>query len=109
VHRRGDAAPALDLLVGHDARLADERLGLRAGVGALGDDQPDAGALPVVLDDQVARDAGRAGAQPGERGHHDAVGELEVAEGHGREQVHVRAKAAWGDPIPERDRHHGTL
>src|SRR3712207_8775971 len=39
VHRLGHAAPALDLLVGDDAGLADERLRLEPGVGALGDDQ----------------------------------------------------------------------
>src|SRR3712207_6909039 len=49
-------------------------------VGALGDDQPDAGALPVVLDDEVPGDAGGAGAHAGQRGHDDAVGELDVAE-----------------------------
>src|SRR4051812_37955610 len=53
VHRLGDAAPALDLLVGDDPGLADERLRLVVRVRTLGDDQADAGALPVVLDDEV--------------------------------------------------------
>ena len=80
MHGVGDAAPALDLLVGDDAGLADEGLALVVGIGALGDDQPDAGALPVVLDDEVPGDAGGTGAHAGERGHDDAVGEVEVAE-----------------------------
>ena len=88
VHGLGHAPPAGDLLVADDAGLADEGLPLLVGVGALGDDQPDAGPLRVVLDDEVAGDAGGARAHAGERGHDDAVGELEVAEGHGAEQVH---------------------
>jgi hypothetical protein len=83
VHRIGHPAPAFGLLVGDDAGLADERLSLVMGVGALGDDQADAGALPVVLDDEIAGHARRSGAHAGEGRHDDAVGELEVAEGDG--------------------------
>jgi hypothetical protein len=42
-----------------------------------------------VLDDQVTGDAGTAGAHTGQGRHDDAVGELEVSEANGREQVHV--------------------
>ena len=57
VHGVGDAAPAGGLLVVHDAGLAGVGARLGAGVRALGDDQAHAGALPVVLDDEVARHA----------------------------------------------------
>jgi hypothetical protein len=83
VHGLGDAAPAGFLLVVRDPGLAGVGARLRVRVGALGDDQADAGALPVVLDDEVARHARGTGAHPGQRGHDDAVGKLEVAQGDG--------------------------
>ena len=59
---------------------------------------PEARALPVVLDDQVAGHAGLSGAQPGEGRHDDAVGQLQVAQGDGGEQVHDGSKAAGHGP-----------
>ena len=87
VDRVGDRAPRGDLLVGLDARLAGERLRLLQRVRALGDDQADARALPVVLDGQLAVDATLVGARAGERGHRDAVRELEVPDGDRGEEV----------------------
>ena len=87
VHGVGDQAPARDLLVGVQARRARVALADRGGLRALGDDQPGAGALGVVLGVQRGRDAAGAGAVARHRRHHEAVGELELAEAVGGEQV----------------------
>jgi hypothetical protein len=48
-----------------------------------------------VVGDELAGNAGVTGTQPGQRGHHDAVGELQVAEGDRCEQVHARRNRAF--------------
>ena len=88
VHGVGDAPPAGDLLVGDDAGLARVGPRLVRRVGALGDDQAEGGALAVVLDDEVAGNAGVAGAHTGEGRHDDAVGQVQVAERGGGEEIH---------------------
>jgi hypothetical protein len=86
VHRLEHPLPAGRLLVGGDARLTDIPLRGVVGEGALGDDQPDARPLPVVLDHQVPGDAGGTGPDPGHRCHDDAVGELDLSERDGGEK-----------------------
>jgi hypothetical protein len=50
-----------------------------------------------MVGDELAGNAGVTGTQPGQRGHHDAVGELQVAEGDGCEQVHARGNHRSAD------------
>ena len=88
VHSVGHPPPAGLVLVGDDARHTDPSLRCVADVGALGDNQPDTGPLPVVLDHQVPGDAGGTGPHPGQRRHDDAVGEL----GSSRERPGRKAK-----------------
>ena len=83
VHRVRDGAPAGDLLVGMHAGGVQVALPDRARLGALGDDEAEPGALPVVLDRDVLRNSAVAGAVAGQRRHHDAVGEGHRADGHG--------------------------
>src|SRR3954447_22627956 len=87
VHALGDTGPAGAVPIGDDAGLAEVAPGLDAGEGALGDDQPGAGALAVVLDVEVAGGAVGVGAHAGERRHHDAVGQGQVTDLQGGEEV----------------------
>ncbi|MEH3076385.1 MAG: hypothetical protein PGN11_06845 [Quadrisphaera sp.] len=84
----GDAAPGVLLLVGGDARLADPALALLDGVGALGDEEAEGRALRVHLGHELTGDAALTGAQARQGRHDDAVGQLEVAEHGGGEEVH---------------------
>ena len=87
----GDLAPAGDLLGAVDAGGVHVALALGADLGALGDQQPTAGALDVVVAHQVVGHvARRRGAHPGERGHEDAVGGADGAEGQGLEEMRAR-------------------
>ena len=75
----GDGLPCFDLLLGPDA--GDVAVAYAEGVdgGAFGDDEAGAGALGVVLDGEGGGDVVGGSAEAGERGHDDAVGELQVA------------------------------
>ncbi len=79
VHRVGDFLPAHHLLRAVDARLGDEGRGIAGGHGGLGDDQPGAGALRVILRDQIARHVLRLGAAARQRRHHHPVGQFQRA------------------------------
>ena len=98
VHGVGDQAPAGDLRVGVQARGARVALADRRGLGALGDDQAGAGALGVVLGVERGRRAALAGAVARHRRHHEAVGELELTQPVGREQVR-----GHGSSVVDRD------
>jgi len=76
----GDRAPALDLLLVVQAGRVQVTLADGARLSALGDDQPDAGALPVVLRGDVARHLSGACAVAGQRSHHDPVGKGHLAD-----------------------------
>ena len=88
MHRVGDVAPTLDLLVRDQTGLTGEALACMARVGALADDQAEGRALLVVLDHQWARHAVLTGPNPRERGHHQTVVELQVTELQRGKQLH---------------------
>ncbi|MCY1409546.1 hypothetical protein D9M71_248980 [compost metagenome] len=80
VHRLGDIAPALHLLVGPDAgavRIADAQGRDRGGFA---DDQPGGRALGVVLGHQRVGHTAFVRAAAGQGSHDDAVGEFQVAD-----------------------------
>ena len=86
MHGVGDPPPAGDLLGVVDAGRVEIALTLGADLRRLGDDQPGARALPVVLDGEVRRHLPGRGAVARQRRHDDAVGEVEVADADGVEQ-----------------------
>jgi hypothetical protein len=94
VHGVGDGAPSRDVLGGVDAGGAEVALAVVGRLGALGDHQPERGALAVVLGGE------RTGG---------AVGERAVA-GHGCQREAVRqVDAAEGERLPGRGgQGHGT-
>ena len=75
----GDLAPAGELLGGVEAGGVEVALADRAGLRALGDDQPGAGALAVVLGVEVAGD-GALRAVAGQGRHHEALRQLPAAD-----------------------------
>lgn len=83
----GDLRPAGELFGGDEAGLTVEAFAGLAREGALADDEADAGALGVVLGDEVGGDAVGTGAGPGQGRHDDAIGEGEVTGGEGGEQI----------------------
>jgi len=81
-----DRLPCLYLRVGPDPRRERVADGLRRDVGRLADDEGGIGALGVVVGG-VGRNAPVVvGPAAGHRRHDDAVGEIEVADGDGREE-----------------------
>ncbi len=86
VDRLGHLTPALDLLVAPQPGRIDVADALRRDGGRLGDDQPGAGALTVVLGVECRRGAALAGPVARQWGHDDPVGQRERPDGDGREQ-----------------------
>ena len=94
-----DSPPAARLFVGVDARRVDIALALLRNLRGLGDEQAGAGALPVIIHHQiVGRVGSRRGAIARQRRHHDAVGEMDVAEIVGLEQFFGVVRGHGGDP-----------
>jgi hypothetical protein len=87
VDRVGDPPPACDLLVAVDARGVHVALALGADLRPLGDEQPRARPLHVVLAHQVVGHvAGDGRTHPGQRRHEGAVVRAYGAEGQGLEE-----------------------
>jgi len=87
VHRVGDRAPSGDLRRGMDSRRPRVARALLRHLRRLGDDQPCAGALPVVLYVQRSGRVAGADAIARHRRHHDAVGQFERPHPQGRENI----------------------
>ncbi len=87
VRRLCHVAPAFDLRLAVEARRPDVALALLADLRRLGDDQPGARALAVIGRGEFVRRVGSVGgAVARQRRHHDAIGQLEIAEPEGPKQ-----------------------
>ncbi len=86
-HRLGDGAPPDDLRLAVQSRRTAVTLAMDAWLRALADDQPGTGALAVILDVERSWHIALARSAARHRRHHDAVGELQLAELHGFEEV----------------------
>jgi hypothetical protein len=86
VHRVGDSFPPRDLRGRVHAGRADVAHPLRAHLRGLGDDQPGGGALGVIGGRERIWHVTVDGAAARHRRHHQAVGEIEIAQAIGREQ-----------------------
>ena len=80
LHRIGDFAPGGGLFLGVYPGGTHIAFTHRAREGTLADDQPGAGALPIVLGHQLVRDTVRAGAAAGHRCHDHPVGHFDRAD-----------------------------
>jgi hypothetical protein len=80
MHCVRDRFPAGNLLGRDDAWLPRVGASCRARVRAFADDQAKRGALAVVLGNDGGGYPRFAGAETGQRGHHQAVGQFELAE-----------------------------
>lgn len=81
MHDVGDPPPPGDLLLAVDAGNVHKADGPFADPGPLGDDQSGGGPLTVVGGMQLrGYQPAVGGTAPGDRGHHDAVGQQEVPE-----------------------------
>ncbi len=103
MHGLGDLAPAVDLRRRGDARLA--AIGLPGGTrpGAFGDDQAGGGALGVVRHHQLAGHAPGVGAVARHRRHHDAVGQLELAQPQRAEKMREGGHAGTHSAVTSTD------
>ena len=91
----GDGLPGFDLLLRPEA--GDVGVADAEGIdgGAFGDDEAGGGALGVVVDHDGSGDVVGGAAQAGEGGHEDAVGEVEIAELDGVEEVRCVCHVDW--------------
>ena len=80
MHRSSHLFPAGDLLLRMDARRARIAMSLRTDRRRFGQDQTGRSALAVVLDRQIGRHVAGAGAIARQRGHDNAVGQVDGAE-----------------------------
>ena len=83
----GDFPPSIHLDVGIDAGRLDIPLSLAGNLRAFGDQKPGGSPLAIVLGDKVVSGV-RAPVGPiaGQRSHHDAIGQLQIAEAKWREK-----------------------
>ena len=110
VHRLHDRPPRIDLRVGPDARCERPAQALLADAGGLGEDQPGAGALGVILGHDRGRHVLAGGAAAGERGHEDPVLRLDGADADRVEQGrHGLPRAGAATPHPIRSKRRGGV
>ncbi len=99
MHRVGDLPPALDVLGGVHAGGVQVALAVLRGLRALGDDQTQARALPVVLGHQLGRGSVRQRSATGHRGHRQSVRKFDPAQGErlpeGGGRGHDGSSFAW--------------
>ena len=77
----GDGGPAGDLVIGVQAGLGVHGAAVEGRGGAVGDDEAHTGALPEVLDHEIAGASLQVGAEAAHGGLDDAVRQLEPADG----------------------------
>ena len=82
----GDQLPAGHLRIAMDARRERVALALRCHLGGFADDQTGAGPLRVIERVQRMGHIACAGATTRQRGHDDAVGQVEIAHAERAEQ-----------------------
>src|SRR4051812_21080011 len=85
VHCFGDLGPTFNLCIGEDAGSVGIAEAAACNGSGFCDDKAGGGALLIILRVEFVGDIAGAGAATGERGHENAVGQLEASELDGRE------------------------
>jgi hypothetical protein len=85
VHGTGHVLPFGDVSLSVDAGCGEVALSVVGGLRAFGHDQPDLGALGIILGGQVSRRAVGPGAAASHRRHHQAVWQGVASDADGRE------------------------
>ena len=81
----GHVLPSGNVSLSVDTRRGEVALSVVGGLRAFGHDQPDIGALGIILRGQISRRAAGLGTAAGHRSHHQAVRQGVASDADGRE------------------------